>query len=124
MDNLRGLSVLLLEDEYLIALDAEQLLRELGVEKVEIVASYEAAEKRAHEGQFDVAILDVNINGKFSYPIAKTIRGRKIPFIFASGYEMRTRAAPGLEDAHCVTKPYTSARLMAALAAALGDTQM
>ncbi|MCC7251359.1 response regulator [Hyphomicrobium sp.] len=119
MTTLTGLSVLLVEDEYLIALDAEQILKDLGVEEVEVIASWDAAEKRAKDGQFDLAVLDVNINGKFSFPIANIIRDRGIPFVFASGYELRNRSPSDLGGAVCVTKPYTSDRLKDALTAVL-----
>jgi DNA-binding response OmpR family regulator len=114
-----GLSVLLLEDEYLIALDAEQILKTLGIEKVEIVADLDLAEKRAEDGQFDLAVLDVNINGRPSFPIAKALCRRGVPVVFASGYELRDRQLSGFESAIHVTKPYTSACLRDALVAAL-----
>ena len=57
-----GLTVLLLEDEYLIAMDAEQILRDLGV---------------------NLALLDVNINGEKSFPIAEAFRTRGTPVVFA-----------------------------------------
>lgn len=119
MQTFAGLSVLLLEDEYLIALDAQQILEALGVEKVEIVATLDGAEKQAEAGQFDLAVLDVNINGQFSFPIARTFGRRGIPVVFASGYELRDRTLPDFENAVCVTKPYTSASLKQALSAAL-----
>jgi CheY-like chemotaxis protein len=119
MNKLADLSVLLLEDEYLIALDAEQILEDLGVEKVEVVSSLNAAEKHAKEGQFDLAVLDVNINGQYSFPIAEIIRNRGIPFVFASGYELRDQSASDLGGAVCVSKPYTSDGLKDALLAAL-----
>jgi CheY-like chemotaxis protein len=119
MNPLAGLSVLLVEDEYLIALDAEQILKDLGVGEVEIIATLDAAEKRAKHGTFDLAVLDVNLNGQVSFPIADTIRKRRIPFVFASGYELRDRCPAGMEDVVCVTKPYTGERLKAALLTAL-----
>jgi CheY-like chemotaxis protein len=119
MNELAGLSVLLVEDEYLIALDASEILKTLGAKEVEIVASFERAQRRAAEGQFDLAVLDVNINGRFSFPIAGTIGERGIPFVFATGYELSHRSEAGLDGAVCVTKPYTRDRLKDALAAAL-----
>ena len=53
--------VLLVEDEYLIALDAEQMLRELGAQSVEIISTFDGAYKRTQNGQFDVAVLDVRL---------------------------------------------------------------
>jgi CheY-like chemotaxis protein len=119
MHTFADLSVLLLEDEYLIALDAKQILQSLGIDKVEIVATLEGAAKRAEEGQFDLAVLDVNINGQFSLPIARTFGRRGIPVVFASGYELRDRTLLDFENAVCVTKPYTSACLQKAVSAAL-----
>jgi CheY-like chemotaxis protein len=122
MNDLTGLSVLLLEDEYLIALDAAEILKTLGAREVEIVASFEQAERRAAEGQFDLAVLDVNINGRFSFPIAGTIGKRGIPFVFATGYELGNRPESGLDGVVCVTKPYTRDRLKNALTAAMAKT--
>lgn len=116
MQSFTGLKVFLVEDEYLIALDAEQILQELGVESIEIAATWECAAKRAEDGQFDLALLDVNINGKLSFPIAQTFTERGIPVVFASGYDLRDRVPP---EGVCVTKPYTSERLKEALSIAL-----
>jgi two-component system CheB/CheR fusion protein len=63
----------------------------LGVKRVETVATFDGAVKAA-DGQFDLAVLDVNINGRYSFPIAKTIDSRGIPVVFASGYELRDGA--------------------------------
>lgn len=119
MQDFAGLSILLVEDEYLIALDAEQILKSLGVAKVEVIASFEEAERRAVEAQFDLAVLDVNINGRFSFPIATEIARRGIPVVFATGYQLNDRPEAMLDGAVCVTKPYTTERLRHALCQAL-----
>jgi CheY-like chemotaxis protein len=121
MGSLVGISVLLVEDEYLIALDAEQILKGLGVANVEIASTLHEGEKCVEEGRFDLAVLDVNLNGQFSFPIAETLRRRGIPVVFASGYELRDRTPAGFEAGVCVTKPYTSERLKEALSAALAN---
>ena len=110
-----GISVLLLEDEYLIALDAEQILTSLGTGKVEIVNTLEGASAAAANGRFDVAVLDLNINGQMSYPIAEALRQQGIPVVFATGYEMRSRQAPEFPDSIYVTKPYTREALRDAI---------
>jgi len=111
VQKLSGLSVLLVEDAYLIALDAAEILKRLGIKKVVLGATFEAAEKLAAEAEFQAAVLDVNINGRFSFPIANTIAQRGIPVVYATGYELRDRPAFGLNDAVCVTNPYTTDRL-------------
>ena len=73
MRDLDGASVLLLEDEFVVALDAEQMLKELGVRQVETTATLSEAEARARDGHFDVAVLDVNINGQMSFSLAEEV---------------------------------------------------
>lgn len=123
MGTLDGVSVLLLEDEYLIALDAEQILQDLGVRRIETAATLSDAETRARDGHFDIALLDVNVNGQMSFALAQTLRARGVPVVFATGYELKDRAIPGLEADLCVSKPYTSERLRQVLCAALAGDQ-
>ena len=119
MGELSGLAVLLVEDEFLIALDAEQLLKALGAARVDVVATFEDAEQRARDGGFDVAILDINLNGRLSFPIGQVLTERGIPVVFASGYDLRDGPPPGLEGVLCVSKPYSLTKLKEAMVAAL-----
>lgn len=119
MVKLDGTSVLLLEDEYLIALDAEQILKELGVQQVEIASTLSEAVDRARAGHFDVALLDVNVNGQMSFGLAQSLRGQGVPVVFTTGYELKGRGVPDIDAGCCVSKPYTSERLRQALCAAL-----
>lgn len=114
------LSVMLLEDEYLIALDAEGILTSLGLKHVQIVNTLAAATRIAESGDVDIAILDLNINGQMSFAVAEMFRKRKIPIVFASGYELHGRIDPDLEgEAVHLRKPYTSDSVKAALGEAL-----
>src|SRR5688572_3987591 len=109
MGELSGASVLLLEDEFLIALDAEQILAELGARAVLTVSNISEARAQIARGGFELAVLDVNVNGEMSFEIADLLRENGIPYIFASGYELRSRPVP--PAAVCVSKPYTFERL-------------
>jgi CheY-like chemotaxis protein len=82
----RGLRVLLVEDENLVALLLEDMLAELGHSVVGPVARFEKALEMARGEAIDLAILDVNINGKEAYPIAEALAARGIPFVFSTGY--------------------------------------
>jgi DNA-binding response OmpR family regulator len=115
--SLSGASVLLLEDEFLIAMDAERILQEMGVSRVEIAATMAEAERAADETEFDLAVLDVNINGEMSLPLAERLRQRGVPVVLASGYELQRRELP--DKAVCVSKPYTEEALKAAISAAV-----
>ena len=115
MKPISDLSVMLLEDEFLIALDAEDNLASLGVKQIEVVNTLPRAAAIAERGDVDVAILDLNINGQMSFGVAEMFRERGVPVVFASGYELR-----GLEDAAVhLRKPYTSETLKEAIEEAL-----
>jgi CheY-like chemotaxis protein len=120
MRPLNSLSVMLLEDEYLIALDAEQNLEALGVKSIRVVNTLEGAAEIAEAGGVDVAVLDLNINGEMSFRVAEMFRKKGIPIVFASGYELRDRFDADLEGtAVHLRKPYTAEGLKDALEAAL-----
>lgn len=119
MSIVANLSVLVVEDEYLVAIEAERILSELGARSVEVAATFEAAQKRIAEGQFDVVILDVNLNGQMSFPLDQAATARGMPVVFATGYSLRTRPNTDFTGKACVTKPYTAESLSASLAVAL-----
>src|SRR5687767_14364983 len=87
--------VLVVEDEVLIGMLLEDMLGDLGYEIAATAARVEDATTVAREGEFDAAILDVNLNGQEVYPVAEILAGRGIPFVFATGYGER-----GLPPAH------------------------
>ncbi|MGE3149545.1 MAG: response regulator [Pseudorhodoplanes sp.] len=81
--------VLVVEDELMIRILLQDMLGELGYTVAGAAGHYEEAEALAADAAFDVAILDVNINGRDIYPVAETIAGRGLPFVFATGYGER-----------------------------------
>jgi CheY-like chemotaxis protein len=111
--------VLVVEDEYLVALLVEDMLQTLGFQVVEIAPNIGAATTAAEAGDFDVAILDVNLNGAMSNPVAEILTRRKIPFIFATGYG-KSGPHEHYVDAPSLQKPFEEADLGRALSAALG----
>ena len=78
--------VFVVEDEMMIALMIEDVLRGLGCEIVGPVSRLESALQIAKEARFDAAILDITIRGGEVYPVADVLIERDIPFMFASGY--------------------------------------
>lgn len=100
-----GLRVLLVEDENLVALLLEDMLAELGHTVVGPVARLDKALETAQREAFDVAILDVNINGEESYPIADALAARGIPFVFSTGYGKKSLRAP-YSDRPALQKPF------------------
>lgn len=78
--------ILVVEDEMLIAIQVEEVLRDLGCVIVGPVGKLDAAMRLAREERIDAAILDVTINGGQVFPVAEVLQARDIPFVFASGY--------------------------------------
>ena len=109
--------ILVVEDEAMISMLLEDMVLDFGGEIVGPVATFDVALALAHEAEFGVGVLDLNLNGTLSYPVADVIRGRGIPVIFATGY-----GSSGLLDRFrdCATlqKPFTQKDFAEALAAA------
>jgi CheY-like chemotaxis protein len=81
-----GCSVFLVEDEVMIRMMVADMLEELGHSVAAEAGEIGEAVKLAQSTEFDLAILDVNVNGKIISPVAEVIEMRKRPFIFATGY--------------------------------------
>lgn len=116
-DILSGLDVLLVEDEFMIAVDAQDILGALGARSVLVASTYAQAEQRITQDRFDIAVLDVNIHGVMSFPLSEKLRERGIPFLFATGYNLNDR--DGSETRICVFKPYDQERMREGLLRAL-----
>jgi CheY-like chemotaxis protein len=82
----RGGSVFLVEDEVMIRMMVADMLEELGYSVAAEAGEISEAMRLAQSADFDLAILDVNVNGKMISPVADLIQARQRPFIFATGY--------------------------------------
>jgi two-component sensor histidine kinase/ligand-binding sensor protein len=119
--SLQGLSVLIVEDEVLIALEAEAELLRAGTREMTRAHSIEEAEHWISSAPFDVAILDVNLNGRPSFPLAELLADRGISFVFASGYSHLHGLPERWRSVPLVNKPYSRAELVAAIVEARRD---
>lgn len=117
---LAGLHVLVVEDEFLIALDVEQLCRDHGASHVMILRSLEDFEREGRaEFDFHVAIVDVMLSGRPTTAFARLLLERGIPFIFATGYSEQESIFEGFDGVPIVAKPYVGALLIQAVADAV-----
>jgi DNA-binding response OmpR family regulator len=109
--------ILVVEDEAMISMLLEDMVLDCGGEVVGPVAKFDDALELAHKAEFGVAVLDLNLNGALSYPIAEVIRERGIPVIFATGY-----GADGLldrfRDCPTLQKPFSQQDFAEAITAA------
>jgi CheY-like chemotaxis protein len=108
--------VLVVEDEMMIAMLIETMLAELGHAVVGAAPTLAAALDlaRSKAGQFDVAILDINLGGERSFPVARLLSDQGAPFIFATGYGTMGLDEP-FRDAVTLNKPFQMQDLAAAL---------
>jgi light-regulated signal transduction histidine kinase (bacteriophytochrome)/CheY-like chemotaxis protein len=115
-------SVLLVEDSLIISLDAEDILIRLGAETVTIHATPQGALDYLETGAPSLAVLDINLGDRTSFPIADRLLQAGIPFIFASGYGEQASLPMEHRDRQVLQKPYTLENMARALVELLGGT--
>jgi CheY-like chemotaxis protein len=111
---MRKLRVLVVEDETLVAMLVEDILNDLGHEVGAIASRMPDALEIARGGEFDLAIIDINLDGQPSYPVADILAERGVPFIFATGYGSKG-LDPKYSNTPVLTKPFVDAELETAL---------
>ena len=99
---------MVVEDEALIALMLEDLLADMGYDAHGPAPSVEAALGLVEAGGIDGAILDIDLNGQSSQPVADRLAQLGLPFLFTSGHSERP---PGLSAAPLLQKPYSSEQI-------------
>jgi DNA-binding response OmpR family regulator len=97
--------ILIVEDEFLVALHLEDALAGMGHQIVGPCTRIEAAIAVVRERNIDFAILDINVAGTPSFPVADILRQRSIPFVFASGYGLEG-LVDGYRNEIALRKPY------------------
>jgi CheY-like chemotaxis protein len=90
-----GKRVLIVEDELMIRMLLEGMLTDLGHSVAAEAGGLDEAMALAQQAEFDLAVLDVNLNGTPVTPVVEILVERGVPFIFASGYGQR-----GLPEAY------------------------
>ena len=101
-----------------VAMLLEDMLQDLGYEVVGPAARLAAALALAEGEALDGAILDVNLAGEPSYPVAEALGRRGVPFLFLTGYGS-AGVEPAFRDRPVLQKPFAQAELEAKLKGAL-----
>ena len=112
-----GKRVLIVEDETLVALLIEVMLEDAGAIVVGHCATVDQALAVARHTALDLAVLDINLHGELSFPVAEALEQRRIPFLFVTGYGSQIKL-PDPTWAVC-SKPFRSEDLLARLAQAV-----
>lgn len=98
--------ILIVEDEMTIALLLEDMLTDLGHEPAGLAMRLPQALELAETEDLDLAILDVNLDGRMSFPVAEVLQRRGVPFLFATGYGSGG-IEPPYRDRVVIQKPFS-----------------
>ena len=115
---LEGLRVLVVEDNLLLAEVTRLLLEDSGCEVVGPAGRLARGLRLAQDQAIDGAILDINLHGEMSFPIAELLHARAVPFIFVTGYEDRAIVPMAFRAAPRLDKPVTDEQLLEAMVGA------
>ena len=108
-------SVLLVEDNAIVAMDTEETLKRLGVGVVITASSVAQALAAIDKHSPAFALLDVNLGGETGFAVAERLAGMQIPFAFATGYGEEFAVPAMFADAPKIGKPYNVEMLRAML---------
>ena len=117
---LQGLRVLVVEDEFLVAMDIEAMLRDLACEVVGPIGNLASALQAAREERLDLALLDANLGGEPVTTVAEALIARAVPIVFCTGYQGENLCSR-YPATSTLMKPFQPADLRAALERALAN---
>lgn len=108
---LEGMRILVVEDDYLVAMDLQEFLEDSGAQVIGPAPTLKRALElvEAEGDRLDAAVLDINLRGERSYPVADRLTARGISFVFTTGY--RDVAKPYANLPRC-EKPVDKSRLL------------
>jgi CheY-like chemotaxis protein len=95
---LSGRRVLVVEDEMLVVMMIEDMLADLGCKSVTSAATVDKSLALINAQVFDAAILDINLNGNDSRPVAEALSARGVPFVYSTGNTDHGLRRPWLAD--------------------------
>lgn len=111
---IKGLRILLIEDEPIVAVLAEEMLTAIGCSVVTTAATVADAKKAIGAQSFDLAMVDIHLGDEDGLAAADALLARKIPYLVTTGYDTRD-SAHAHAAAPVLTKPYGLADLERAL---------
>jgi DNA-binding response OmpR family regulator len=118
-DQLRGVRVLVVEDDPLLAMDLEATLVEAGAVVVGLCRSLDEAMLRSDAGDFAVAVLDFGLGSETVSPVARRLINRGVPFVLYTGKSRHESSLSEWRDCSIVEKPASRRALVSAVRTAL-----
>ena len=119
-ESLQGLRILLVEDDPLICLDLEASLSELGATAIAI-SDVPAALKIVAAATLDFAVLDFELGIETSEPVARAAMGRRVPFLYLSGYSEHDERFARWPNVAILVKPISAVTIARHIRAALSE---
>ena len=110
-----GGKVLVVEDNYLLAEVICDFITECELQPVGPASGLESGLAMAREGTFDAALLDLNLGGRFCFPICAVLKDRGLSFAFLTGYSQLAVVPPQFRTAPVVCKPFEPEEMKAVL---------
>src|SRR5688572_24518510 len=114
-----GIRFLIIEDEVMQAWQVADVVRDLGGIVEKVAYRFEQARDALDQVPCDCAIVDLNLDGIYAYPLADILQQRGIPFIFCTAYAEAQAVFHGLSEVPRVHKPVDPTALRDAVLAAL-----
>ena len=98
-------NILVVDDEFVIAMETELLLRDTGYHVLGPAANLDEAWSLLSRSRVDAAVLDINVTGASVLPLAAELDARQIPYVFHTGYDTVMRSGRRERAARVVCKP-------------------
>ena len=115
---LKGMRLLVLEDEYLIGLELERIAEECQAQSVDLVSNVNELLAWIESGaECDIAIIEVEAHGVSSLQAATLLQSRGVPLVFTTAYDVEAGGIDGFVGVTVIGKPYGKSQIIKAVAA-------
>ncbi|QQE12861.1 response regulator [Planctomycetota bacterium] len=121
--NLDGLSLIIVEDDFVVAQSLSDLLEAFGAAFVDMASNIDQALKKIDQRSFNAAVLDVNLLGGNVEPVALKLEEIGVPFLFVTGYASRDMLPPELQKHPVLLKPVNPDEMLDLLCQLIEQTQ-
>jgi CheY-like chemotaxis protein len=111
---MKGKRILVIEDEFLIGVEIESILKASGAKDVGSAATEEEALRQIEHGTWDAVVADANLNGRGIQRIAHILVERSIPLLVVTGYGLES-LPPEVRQSPVLTKPFRASQLVGAI---------
>lgn len=120
---LQDTTILVVEEEYLIALEIESILEGAEIGRIEIIKSLEEFEVSSSGGEYAAAIIELKTYGEKPHETVDRLQAAGIPIIFGTAFDDYMEGVPGYPDAPVILKPYATEQILKAVRSAIDQVE-